>query len=210
MGMKARPIASKVVKARPAPPGGRRARPDPRRFEQVAAELFLPLTQGERANAQRLVTEDARLSAMAKVARYKLVAIEPLVVKPPHPRSGRRLARVVIFDYAADLRVDANVDLEAEEVWHVASSTSQPMLSVSEEAEAIEIACADQSVGARLALGDEVQAVMQYWSRKRADLAYRRRSAIVLFGKAGARPSWVVVVNLVDRVVADVVAAEQW
>ena len=46
--------------------------------------LFEPLCEGERADALRVMTEDRRLATMAKVARYRVTAVEPLVVKPPH------------------------------------------------------------------------------------------------------------------------------
>lgn len=67
--------------------------------------LFDPLTPGEAAEALRTLTEDRRLSAMAKVGRYRVVCCEPLVVKPPHDLAGQRLARVVAYDDAADRTV---------------------------------------------------------------------------------------------------------
>jgi hypothetical protein len=51
--------------------------------------------------------------------------------------------------------------------------------------------------------------VTQYWSRRPSDLAYRRRSAAVIFGRGGLA-SHVVVVDLIDGVVTDVVTSEQW
>src|SRR5574342_25674 len=53
-------------------------------------ELFEPLTEGERAEAQRLLIEDRRLATMAKVGRYRVVAAEPQPVKPPHPLANHR------------------------------------------------------------------------------------------------------------------------
>src|SRR5688572_18945364 len=53
--------------------------------------LFDPLTPGEVADALRTLTEDRRLSSMAKVGRYRVICTEPLVVKPPHWMSGHRL-----------------------------------------------------------------------------------------------------------------------
>src|SRR5687768_13005467 len=85
----------------------------------VDPALFQPLSEGEQAAALRILTEDRRLSHMAKVARYRVVAVEPLVVKPPHPLFGQRTARVVIYDYASDRSVEAAVDLEASAVAHL-------------------------------------------------------------------------------------------
>src|SRR5256885_939304 len=81
--------------------------------------LFDPLTPGETADALRTLTEDRRLTGMAKVGRYRVIATEPLVVKPPHWMAGHRLARVVAYDYAQDRAVDACVDLDAGIVAHV-------------------------------------------------------------------------------------------
>ena len=103
-------------------------------------ELFDPLTPGEVADALRTLTEDRRLSTMAKVGRYRVICTEPLVVKPPHWMANHRLARIVAYDYAADRTVDATVDLDAGVVAHLDINTSQPMLSRDEEMLAIEIA----------------------------------------------------------------------
>ncbi len=203
MGMKPRTVATKVA---------RRARA-PRRPDDVTvadADLFSPLTEGERADALRLMTEDKRLRTMAKVGRYQVTAVEPLVLKPPHERSANRLARVVVYDYASDSRVDASVDLSSSEVFHVSTSNAQPMLSSDEEANAIAIAIASGDVSDKLALGDEVQAALHYWSRHASDLAFRRRSAAVVFGQPGGPASIVAVVDLVDGVVAEVVPADLW
>jgi hypothetical protein len=51
---------------------------------------------------------------------------------------------------------------------------------------------------------------MHYWSRRKADLSNRRRSAAVLFGAPGERPALVAVVDVMDAVVVDVVPGEQW
>jgi hypothetical protein len=51
---------------------------------------------------------------------------------------------------------------------------------------------------------------MHYWSRRDTDIAYRRRSAAVLFGQSGARPSLVAVVDLLDSQVTELVPGEQW
>jgi hypothetical protein len=203
--------AGKTLARRPA--DGARAAKLPRLQADLRAfdpALFDPLTEGERADAIRLVTEEKQLAAMAKVGRYRVVAAEPLVVKPPLPRSGRRLARVVIYDYAADRCVDATVDLDAGEVFHAASSHTQPMLAEEEEGDAVAIAVGDAAVKARLSLGDEPQAAMHYWSRHMSDLAFHRRSVAVLFGQPGCAPSVIAVVDLIDRVVAEIVPGDQW
>jgi hypothetical protein len=201
--------AAKPGAAKAAKPGAARAA---RRAAVLAADpaLFEPLTEGERADALRVMTEDRRLASMAKVARYRVVAVEPLALKPPHPLYGRRLARVVAFDYAADRTVDALIDLEVGTVAHLQLNQSQPGLAREEEALAVSIAMRDDRVKRELGLGDQPQAVMHYWSRRDTDLAYARRSAAVLFGQSGERPSSVAVVDLVDRQVTDVVPAEQW
>ncbi len=172
--------------------------------------LFAPLSEGERADAVRCLLEDERLRGLAKVGRYRVVTVEPLVVKPPEPLAGRRLARVVVYDYASDKCIDACVDLDRGAVCHVSTSTAQPMLSRDEEAEAIAIADADARVLEARAPGDVATATLHYWSLRVMDFAYRRRSAAVVYGVPGARPSLVAVVSLVDRDVVAVVPAEQW
>jgi hypothetical protein len=172
--------------------------------------LFAPLTPGEVADALRTLTEDRRLATTAKVGRYRVIATEPLVVKPPHWIAGHRLARVVIYDYAADRSIDACVDLDAGVVAHVETSRAQPMLSRDEEAVAISCAVADQRVREKLTLGEEPLVCAHYWGKDQTDLAYSRRSAAVMFGRPGAAPSLVAVVDLLDNLVTAVVPAAQW
>jgi hypothetical protein len=177
---------------------------------QADPTLFSPLTPGEVADALRTLTEDRRVGNMAKVGRYRVIVAEPLVVKPPHWMAGHRLARVVVYDYAADRCVDACVDLDAGVVAHLDITRSQPMLSREEEAIAIGVAMSDERVRHQLALGEEAIAAMHYWGKKQSDIAYARRSAAVLFGRAGAHPTIVAVVDLLDNMVTDVVPASQW
>jgi hypothetical protein len=165
------------------------------------AGLFAPLTPGEVADAVRTLTEDRRVSGMAKVGRYRIIATEPLVVKPPHWMAGHRLARVVAYDYAADHCVDACVDLDAGVVAHLDISKAQPMLSREEESVAMSIAVIDEGVRARLSLGDEPLVTMHYWGKDASDIAYARRSAAVVFGRAGGHPSLVAIVDLLDNTV---------
>jgi hypothetical protein len=200
--------ARKPAARTPSPAAARAAR----RAAALAVDpaLFEPLSEGERADALRVMTEDRRLASMAKVARYRVVAAEPLVLKPPHDLFGHRLARVVAFDYAADRAVEALVDLDTGTLAHLQLSQSQPALAREEETAAVAIALRDERVKRELVLGDQPQAAMHYWSRRDADLAYSRRSAAVLFGQPGERPTLVAVVDLVDRAVADVVPADQW
>jgi Cu2+-containing amine oxidase len=172
--------------------------------------LFDPLTPGEIADALRTLTEDRRLSSMAKVGRYRVICTEPLVVKPPHWMAGHRLVRVVVYDYAADRAVDACVDLDAGVVAHLEQTGGQPMLSRDEEAHAVSIAMVDSRVREKLALGDVPQVTMHYWGRSASDLAYARRSAAVVFGRADGHASVVAVVDLLDNQVTQVVPAEQW
>jgi hypothetical protein len=100
----------------------------PRRLQSDVAyadpRLFEPLSEGERADAIRTLLEDERLREMAKVGRYRVITVEPLVTKPPDPVAGRRLARAVIYDYAADRCVDVCVDLDRGAVCHVSFSTA--------------------------------------------------------------------------------------
>jgi Cu2+-containing amine oxidase len=172
--------------------------------------LFAPLTPGEVADAVRTLTEDRRVSGMAKVGRYRVIATEPLVVKPPHWMAGHRLARVVVYDYAADHCVDACVDLDAGVVAHLDISKAQPMLSREEESVAMSVAVTDENVRAKLSLGDEPLIAMHYWGKDSSDVAYSRRSAAVVFGSAGGHASLVAVVDLLDNTVTAVVAAAQW
>jgi hypothetical protein len=172
--------------------------------------LFDPLTAGEIADALRTLTEDRRLGSMAKVGRYRVICTEPLVVKPPHWMAGHRLVRVVAYDYAADRAVDACVDLDAGVVAHLELTKGQPMLSRDEEAIAVSIAMVDKRVSEKLALGDVPQVTMHYWGRTQSDIAFARRSAAVVFGRAGGHASLVAVVDLIDGQVTHVVPAELW
>lgn len=172
--------------------------------------LFAPLTAGEIADALRTLSEDRRLANMYKVARYRVICTEPLVVKPPHWMASHRLARVVVYDYSADRCVDACVDLDAGVVAHLDINKSQPMLSRDEESVAVSVATADERVRERLGIGDEPAGVMHYWGRDSADLAYSRRSAAVLFRRPGGQSTLVAVVDLLDNSVTQVVAASQW
>jgi Cu2+-containing amine oxidase len=209
---------SKTAKANAKKPAaGRRsaaAKPPRRaaaaRQPTIDPRLFDPLTEGERADALRILTEDRRVAQMAKVARYRVIAVEPLVVKSPHPLVGRRAARIVIYDYASDRCVEAAIDLDDSSVAQLAIGGSQPMLSRDEEAAAAAIALGDERVKRELALGDCPQAAMHYWSRRESEVAFRRRCAAVLLGQPGDRPSWVAVVDLVDAIVLDLVPATQW
>lgn len=184
----------------------------PRAADVAAADpgLFAPLTPGEIADALRTLTEDRRVANMAKVGRYRVVAAEPLVVKPPHWMAGHRLARLVIYDYSNDRAVDACVDLDAGVVAHLEINKSQPMLSREEEAVAISIAVTDERVRAKLSLGDEPQCAMHYWGKDPSDLAFARRSAAVILGRPGGHPSLVAVVDLIDNLVTSVLPASQW
>ena len=194
----AKPAVSKRISAR---------EPD---LEDADPTLFDPLTPGETADALRTLTEDRRLSQMAKVGRYRIICCEPLVLKPPHWMAGHRLARVVAYDYAADRAVDACVDLDAGVVAHLELSKGQPMLSREEEALAVSIASVDQRVRDQLGMGDVPLMTSHYWGRTPADLAYARRSAAVVFGRDDGHASVVAVVDLLDNTVTQVVPAGQW
>jgi len=202
-----KPAAKVPAKRPPAAKAGMRRSPD-----VVASDptLFDPLTAGETADALRTLTEDRRLSSMAKVGRYRVICTEPLVVKPPHWMAGHRLVRVVAYDYSQDRAVDACVDLDAGVVAHLELNRGQPMLSRDEEALAVSIAMTDERVRDKLSLADSAQSTMHYWGRTPKDLAYARRSAAVVFGRPDGHASLIVVVDLVDNAVTQVVPAEQW
>jgi len=202
---KLKPKAAATARPRPAPTG--RAAPDVVKSDPT---LFDPLTPGEVADALRTLTEDRRLSSMAKVGRYRVICTEPLVVKPPHWMSGHRLVRVVVYDYAADRSVDACVDLDAGVVAHLELTKSQPMLSRDEEALAVSIAMVDERVRAKLSLGDVPQSTLHYWGRSTDDISFARRSAAVVFGRSDGHASVVAVVDLLENVVTQVVPAELW
>jgi Cu2+-containing amine oxidase len=196
-----------TIRAKPAPVAV------PTTASDVAASdptLFAPLTPGECADAVRTLTEDRRVAAMAKVGRYRVIATEPLVVKPPHWIAGHRLARVVVYDYAADRCVDACVDLDAGVVAHLDISRAQPMLSREEESEAISVAQLDSRVRDQLTLGEAPLIAMHYWGIDATDPGYSRRAAAVMFGQHGGHPSLVAVVDLIDNQVTAVVPAAQW
>ena len=205
--------AQPTKKGKPAKPA-KQAKPAKARRQPDIADadpaLFDPLTPGESADALRTLTEDRRLSSMAKVGRYRVICTEPLVVKPPHWMAGHRLARVVAYDYASDRAVDACVDLDAGVVAHLELNKGQPMLSRDEEQLAISIAMTDTRVRAKLAIGDSPQITMHYWGRTTSDVAYARRSAAVIFGHTDGHPSLVAVVDLLDNEVTQVVPAELW
>jgi hypothetical protein len=188
----------------------RRATGKARPVAVVEPELFLPLTEGERAEVLRVLLEDIRLSSMASVGRYRVIAVEPLAVKPPHGLSGHRLARVVIYDYASDRSVDACVDLDHGRVAFLNLSRAQPMLAREEEATAISIALSDERVKEQLSLGEEPQVAMHYWSKDNASLSFARRSAAVVFGRPDSSPSLIAVVDLLDNLVSEIVPATQW
>ncbi|MBZ0234690.1 MAG: hypothetical protein K8M05_20325 [Deltaproteobacteria bacterium] len=218
---KARPVAkpapraAKAAKAAapkkaPAPAKGKKATTVAMDVIASDAGLFAPLTPGEVADAVRTLTEDRRVAGMAKVGRYRVIATEPLVVKPPHWMAGHRLARVVVYDYAADRCVDACVDLDAGIVAHLDVSKAQPMLSREEESVAMSVAVVDESVREKLSLGDEPLVAMHYWGKDASELAYARRSAAVVFGRHGGHPSLVAVVDLLDNTVTAIVPASQW
>ena len=212
------PAARKGKSASGASAGNGRSRAEPARRGRTERDdvrlsdptLFAPLTPGEVADALRTLTEDRRVANMAKVGRYRVIATEPLVVKPPHWIAGHRLARVVIYDYAADRCVDACVDLDAGVVAHLDVSKAQPMLSREEEAVAIQVAVADARIRDKLLLGEEAQVCMHYWGRDATDLSFSRRSAAVVFGRPGGDSTLVAVVDLLDNVVSAVIPAAQW
>ena len=206
--------AAKQAKSKPKVTASRaitttRAKPAP---DVVHADpaLFDPLTPGEIADALRTLTEDRRLSSMAKVGRYRVICTEPLVVKPPHWMAGHRLVRVVAYDYAADRAVEACIDLDAGVVAQLDVTRAQPMLSREEEALAVSIAMVDDRVREKLALGDVPQSTLHYWGRTTEDIAYARRSAAVVFGRADGHASLVAVVDLLENMVTKVVPAERW
>jgi hypothetical protein len=205
----AKPVAKKAAK-KPAAPAGKKSTAVAMDVIASDPSLFAPLTPGEVADAVRTLTEDRRVAGMAKVGRYRVIATEPLVVKPPHWMAGHRLARVVVYDYAADRCVDACVDLDAGVVAHLDVSKAQPMLSREEESVAMSVAVIDENVREKLELGDEPLIAMHYWGKDASDMAYARRSAAVVFGRAGGHPSLIAVVDLLDNTVTSIVPAGQW
>jgi Cu2+-containing amine oxidase len=207
------PAVKKKAKAKPAKAPKAAKKPAAKRAIDVAKAdpaLFDPLTPGEVADALRTLAEDKRLTAMAKVGRYRVIAAEPLVVKPPHWMAGHRLARIVAYDYSSDRTVDACVDLDASVVAHLELNKSQPMLSRDEEALAVDIAMSDPRVNEKLHMGEAPQATLHYWGRTPGDISYARRSAAVVFGRTDGHASIIAVVDLLDQAVTQVVAAEQW
>lgn len=205
------PVATKTArKSTPAKMSARRAPKKPLRRSADLHLLFRSLTEGESADALRLLLEDKRLANMAKVGRYRVIAVEPLVFKESHALGDHRVARVVIYDYSSNRCVEANVDLDTCAVVHLTLSLAQPALSVEEELASMSIALADPRVSSLLSLGEEPQCAMHYWSRRDADLAHTRRCAAVLFGQPHSRARVVALVDLLDGLVTEVVPAEQW
>jgi hypothetical protein len=202
--------AARKAKKSAKKPAKKAVKRGPKVLGKVDDGLFLPLSEGERADAQRMVLEDRRAGNMARVGRYRLIATEPLVVKPPHPAAGSRLARVVLYDYASDRAVEASVDLEEAEVIDMRHTSSQPLLSAEEQAAATAVALADDRVKEKLSLGDAAIGAMHYWSLRDTDIAYRRRSAAVIFGPPAGTPSLIAVVDLVAEQVSEVVPGDKW
>ena len=202
--------ASKKPKPKAKISNGKGVKKGPPDVVKADPALFDPLTPGEVADALRTLTEDRRVAPMAKVGRYRVIATEPLVVKPPHLLAGHRLARVVVYDYSSDRTVDACIDLDAGVVAHLDIDRSQPMLSREEEALAVSIAMIDERVRSKLSLGDMPQSTLHYWGRGTNDLAFARRSAAVVFGREGGHSTLVAVVDLIDQQVTQVVPAELW
>src|SRR3982750_3315147 len=99
MPSKVAPKAAKKPKLKAKPVSAKGVKKGPPDVVKADPALFDPLTPGEVADALRTLTEDRRVSPMAKVGRYRVIATEPLVVKPPHLLAGHRLARVVVYDY---------------------------------------------------------------------------------------------------------------
>jgi hypothetical protein len=196
----ARKVAERVTAGK-----GRTSRP-----AAGEAALFAPLTDGERAEALRLLTEDQRLSGMANVGRYRVIAVEPQVAKAPTEVAGHRLARTVIYDYSSERSVDASIDLDTGKVVHLTVARTQPMLSREEEDAAMAIALADEQVTSKLAPGDRPQVAMHYWSRRDTSLAYSRRAAAVLLGQPRGATSLIAVVDLLDNLVCEIVPAAEW
>lgn len=202
---------AKPAKAAKAPEPRKAAKKSPAPDVELAdPALFDPLTPGEVADALRTLTEDRRVAAMTKVGRYRVIGTEPLVVKPPHLLTGHRLARVIAYDYSSDRAIDACVDLDAGVVVYLEQDKSQPMLSRDEEALAASIAMVDERVRSKLAMGDAPQSTLHYWGRTPGDMAYTRRSAAVVFGRADGHASLVAVVDLLDQTVTQVIPAELW
>lgn len=172
--------------------------------------MFAALSEGERAQALRVLTEDQRLASMATVGRYRVTAAEPLIMKPPHELAEHRLARLVIYDYAAERSVDACIDLDTNTVASLRLARTQPLLSREEESAAVAIAMADERIKSKLSLGDEAQTALYYWSEKGTSLAYSRRSAAVLFGQPDSAPTLIAVVDLLDNLVCEIVPAAEW
>jgi hypothetical protein len=51
---------------------------------------------------------------------------------------------------------------------------------------------------------------LHYWGRTADDLAFARRSAAVVFGRADGHASIIAVVDLLENLVTRVVPAERW
>ncbi len=208
----AKKAAAKKPAAKKAPVKKAPAKKTPRKRVSKAVdlpELFSALSEGERADSLRILLEDNRLASMAKVGRYRVIAVEPLALKTA-PSEARRLARIVIYDYSADRCVEANVDLDASSVRDLSINRSQPMLAVEEEEAAMAIAVSDPRVCDQLVLGEVPLAAMHYWSLRPSELSHNRRTAAVLLGEPGTRPSLVALVDLLDAQVTEIVPGHAW
>ena len=170
-------------------------------------ECFLPLTQGEKASATRLLLEDPRLASMAKVGRYQVISAEPWIKKSKQ-KKGSRSAKILVFNYASNKTLHAFIDLQEGKIVKLVQDGSQPMLSPEEECRATKIALLDQRVSTEISGNQKPLAVLQYWSSKESDLSYNQRSAALVFGDKG--PTLVAIVNLNSASVIDVVPNHKW
>jgi hypothetical protein len=160
--------------------------------------------RAEGEEALRILLDDDMMHSIARIGRFCVLANETVVVEPPDPLAGHRMAHIDLVDYARDRAVKATVDLELGGVSSLSCAPAASTLAPQEEAEALAVALADRRVSGGINLGDEPQAIMHTGD------ACGHRSAAVLFGLARAQPTLVAVVDLARRQVTRVVPADRW
>jgi hypothetical protein len=159
---------------------------------------------GDRETALRILLDDEMMRSIARVGRFRVLANETSVARPPDPLAGHRLAWIDLVDYERDRSVKACVDLDRGDVASLRCAPAEHRLAPVEEAEALDVALADRRVAGGLALGDQPQAILHVGAGD------THRSAAVVFGMPRSSPSLVAVVDLARSVVTRVVPAERW
>lgn len=164
--------------------------------------------EGERDEALRILLDDDMMKSIARIGRYRVLALETVVAEPPDPLAGHRISTIEVVDYTRDRTVKARVDLDNGGVASISCAPAADKLAPEEEADALAVALADRRVAGGISLGDLPQTILHIGTRT-SDLTCSHRSAAVVFGTQRAQ-TLVAVVDLARRLVTRIVPAEGW